>query len=179
VKLNGSPLHAIPDTLGATIDLVREADHQAADYYHEEVSKKTETRLEHAIALGDYDFLQITRLTQWSFDRDQSSRKPDVEPSEDGMPDWLVNQIHEPHRYWMLLGHRFADWNSRAQLHTFLAHTSGPIERGCAVAREFDNDRIRFLDWLKITRARGDAADLIEPLRQLASRISSGRGTTP
>ena len=132
-----------------------------------------ETRLsiEHAVSLGEYDFLQVTRMSQYSFDRVVTpSNDPAQTRPPDGLPEAIVNQIVKPDRFWMLLGHRFGDWNSRIQLHTFIAHESRHTERGCAVARSFDTDRLLFLDWLGITRATGEMRQLIEPLQEAARR---------
>ena len=176
VKLNGSPLHRIPRSslaerqafadLGfATVD----AGQGSEDFFGPAPST---VEMEHAIALGEYDFLQVTRISQWSFDRTPG----DEQGREQGLPNWAIREIRRADRYWLLLGCRFADWNSRTQMHTFLGHAAVETDRGCAISLEFDPDRIRFLDWLGITQARGDARLLIDPLGEFAA---TRRGERP
>ncbi|MGH9124722.1 MAG: CHAT domain-containing protein [Acidimicrobiales bacterium] len=192
VKLNGSPLHQIPlkphDPLApgdlVYADGVRRSKapvargnfgEQAAERRAANAEDVRRVEIEHALALGEYDFLQVTRVSQWSFVREQQN-----EPN-DGLPFWLCAQLIRSDRYWMLLGHRFANWNTRTQMFTFLMNDSNrarPVDnkRGCAIALEFDQDRIRFLDWLGITRATGDLDELTKVLQRMAEKRRSTDG---
>lgn len=166
LKLNGSPLHEIPANLsdgGVELPDLLPEGRPKRRFGPLAQGDNVKVEIEHAIALGEYDFLQLTRISQWSFDRvDQPSNDGSKLSASDGLPGWLIEQIRLRERYWMLLGHRLADWNSRTQVHTFLAHDARPIDRGCAVSLEFDQDRIRFLDWLGITQASGEGTLLID-----------------
>jgi hypothetical protein len=183
LKLNGSPSHALPDAAALGLDH-RSSSPAATPGGHPDsfgvnpgtLGSETRLSIEHAVSLGEYDFLQVTRMSQYSFDRVVTpSNDPAQTRPPDGLPEAIVNQIVKPDRFWMLLGHRFGDWNSRIQLHTFIAHESRHTERGCAVARSFDTDRLLFLDWLGITRATGEMRQLIEPLQEAARTLRSER----
>lgn len=190
LKLNGSPSHEVrgPDEDGYIIDLPDlplvnpQASTGVTPSGHPDTFGAAPTamgsavtvEIEHAISLGEYDFLQLARMSQYSFDN--VSKAPNASGAvlvEDGLPGLLVDQIRFADRFWMLLGHRFADWNSRTQIHTYIAHEAQNTERGCAVSLEFDQDRIRFLDWLGITHTKGPISQLIGPLEQLASAMGS------
>lgn len=187
LKLGGSPLHVIPRSSSDSADEfvalgfdglrrgAREsASRASSDSFGSGTPLVARVELEHAIALGEYDFLQVTRMSQWSFDRFTGSiGEQDTDRPKQGLPIWLISEIRQLDRYWLLLGYRFADWNSRTQMHTFLAHAGVDTDRGCAVSLEFDPDRIRFLDWLGITQARGHAEQLTEPLRRIAAKRRS------
>lgn len=183
LKLNGSPCHALPDDT-ADLGLSDRADGDAAESpaaaghrsrFGRSPGKrgtKTAVSIEHAVSLGEYDFLQVTRMSQYSFDRSTASANDEDQNVPHGLPDCLVNEVTAANRYWLLLGHRFSDWTSRTQIHTFIAHESQHTERGCAVANRFDTDRLLFLDWLGITRTKGEMAELIEPLEDAADLLS-------
>jgi hypothetical protein len=180
IKLNGSPSHVLPEdpaALGFTAAKrgaptpTPKADGHPDGFGSAPGSPASRRVLsiEHAVSLGEYDFLQVTRMAQYSFHRVEAEpNDPSDQKLPDGLPESLVAQVIRPERFWMLLGHRFSDWNTRAQVHTFIAHESRNIDRGCAVARSFDTDRLLFLDWLGITRASGEMQDLIDPLERAA-----------
>jgi hypothetical protein len=183
IKLNGSPSHVLPAD-PANLGLIKvptddDVTRPAAGHPEgfgsmiQANGGNLVLAIEHAVSLGEYDFLQVTRMAQYSFHRvkPDPNDKPDEPEPPDGLPESIVSQIIRPERFWMLLGHRFADWNSRAQIHTFIAHESRHTDRGCAVAQSFDTDRLLFLDWLGITRASGEMRDLIEPLERAAQNL--------
>jgi hypothetical protein len=176
LKLNGSPLHQVPSSpasLGvAELDGPGLVDPSQTDTLSD-VAPPGSFRVEHAIALGEFDFLQVTRVNQWSFDRQPGELSEDM---LDGLPGWLVDEIRNNKRYWLLLGYDLADWTSRIQLHTFFTHVSRRTDRGCAIAADFDEVRLRFLDWLGIAHARGAVAKLTPALERLAAeRLATGR----
>lgn len=188
LKLNGSPSHLLP---GRSAEGLYDLDLPELKHVEQTITSglvvghpqtfgfaprtsrtSVSIEIEHAISLGEYDFLQLSRVSQFSFDRIvKTPNNSESPPLEDGLPGVLVDQILDADRFWMLLGHRFADWNSRTQIHTYIAHEAHQGERGCAVSLHFDKDRIRFLDWLGITHADGPMSLLIEPLEQVASTL--------
>lgn len=191
LKVNGSPSHDLPRRKGdGTYDLdlpevraaalARAASESGSSGGHRSrfgagivtAGTTVGVELHHALAVGEYDFLQLSRLSQYAFDVVVHPPNDSTEvPAEDGLPSVLVEQLLAPERYWLLLGQRFADWSVRTQIHTFIAHEARQTERGCAVALDFDEDRMRFLDWLGITRAQGDLAELVRPLEDLARDV--------
>jgi hypothetical protein len=185
IKLNGSPCHQLPEdptSLGLTsaptgAHAPQGGHPEGFDGLAQAKGAERVLAIEHAVSLGEYDFLQVTRMAQYSFHRvaAEPNDKPDQPELPDGLPESIVDQIIKTERFWLLLGHRFADWNSRAQIHTFIAHESRHTDRGCAVARSFDTDRLLFLDWLGITRASGEMRELIEPLERAARDLRTKR----
>lgn len=121
--------------------------------------------MQHAIALGELDFLQAMRTSLWSIDSGVKGR-PDS-----GMPPWLCTDLLTRNRYWVLIGHRLADWSSRTQIFTLLMNDDqllrGNLNRGFVVARDFDRDRLRFHEWLGLKRTVGDAGLLADAFREL------------
>lgn len=185
VKLNGSPLHRIPFDSHST-NVPHELPELRSPSGSDEMTVRgniadsarrrgtgggdgAQIVIEHALALGEYDFLQVTRMSQWSFDAGSPSEQGD------GLPRWLCAQLTHARRYWILLGQRYADWNTKTQVFTFLTH-DGPhprppeYHRGCAIALNFDQDRIRFLDWLGITRVRGSYDNFTATLEDMIDR---------
>lgn len=173
LKLNGSPLHRIPDgssglrTCPAEPVDRRRVDPRTTNELSENVENESFQML-HAIALGEFDFLQVTRVNQWSIDRPST----DGYASENGLPGWLVEEILNDSRYWVLLGYNVADWSSRIQLHTLFTHVSPQASRGCAVAPDFDEVRLRFLDWLGIAHVRGNVTALTPAFESLATEYA-------
>ncbi len=181
VKLNGSPLHRVPPSsrqvhtsgigkLGRGSvhrpDLVQRSHPPGsmAEILARQASSRDAENpvpdLEHAIALGEFDFLQAMRTSLWSID---SSPK---RPENVGLPVWLCDELLTRKRYWVLIGLRLADWSARTQVFTLLMNDdqllSSSPKRGFAVAREFDEDRLRFHEWLGLQRTVGDAGELAE-----------------
>jgi hypothetical protein len=184
IKLNGSPLHQIPGTAAevqaasfvvngspnssSRRGLAPQGSAAAAFAKHPTDRREghaTRTDMEHAIALGEFDFLQAMRTSLWSID---SSRNG---PREVGLPVWLCVELWKRHRYWVLIGHRLADWSSRTQIFTLLMNDdqllNGALSRGFVVAKKFDQDRLRFHEWLGLQRTTGDAGNLTTAFRQL------------
>ena len=131
VKLNGSPCHEIPGTMGS--------QRNRSDIDPREGMPQPSLVIEHAVALGEYDLLQISSFIQWSFGVQQSLGESQGDrgsrPDEEGIPSWLISQIRESTRYWMLLGQRMKDWNSRLLLHTIFSHNPGRTHRGFMVVQ--------------------------------------------
>lgn len=185
IKLNGSPLHAIPESSLAVrtsrlgVDRVSVAgvpgkavSGSLADQAKRQAAQRAEEAghradMQHAIALGEFDFLQAMRVSLWSIDA--SEKSGDV-----GLPPWLCDELFTRSRYWLLVGHRLADWSSRTQIFTLLMNDrqllEGAQRRGVAVALEFDEDRLRFHEWLGLQRAQGDAGDLADAFRELLAQ---------
>ncbi len=168
LKISGSPLHRLPDTVAGDPGLRKTVDETMSVTDRKAAGQEPDSRLNHSVLLGEFDVMQFMRIDQWAYDK--RGAKTTI---RQGLPTWISQALRDRRRQWLFLGQRMHDWNARLQLYTQLSRTTVLDGRSVAISLRFDEDHSRLLDWMSVKKVRGDYQDLVPYLEELATEIAN------
>jgi len=164
LKLAGSPLHVVGNG-------PKENDKEERlenEYRDVVVGPDLRRHISHAVTLDEFDVIQRT-----AFELVEVGEQIGSGERVRLLPRWLRESINSPGRWWVYLGPRLTDWNSRMEfvLNRILMAPHSKMEGPVLIGRNIRPDHTRILSLLGITPVKGDCFDLTASLADLARRI--------
>ncbi len=164
LKVAGSPLHDLRPGLGT----IGEDERREIDQFHFPGERNVERVVSHAVTLDEFDVIQRTAFELVEMGEQVGSRD-----RVRWLPKWLLQSINSHGRWWVYLGLRLTDWNSRMEfvLNRILMAPHSKMEKPVLIGRNIRPDQSRILSLLGIEPVTGDCFELTSSLRDLASQI--------
>ena len=137
LKLGGSPLHDLSSSLLPKMD---EDERREMDYHQVPAGSDVEREVAHAVTLDEFDVIQRT-----AFELVEMGEQIGSGDRVRLLPRWLRLSINSPGRWWIYLGPRLTDWNSRLEfvLNRILMAPDSRSERPVLIGRNIRPDHTR------------------------------------
>jgi hypothetical protein len=167
LKLAGSPLH---DIYGVAVQPeLTEAEETEIDRLGWFAGSRGLARrtFNHAVALDEFDVIQRTAFELFEIGAQTGSGQMRI------LPKWLYESMNSWQRWWVYLGPRLTDWNSRMEfvLNRILTAPQSRDPKPVLISRNIRPDHARILGLLNIVPVGGDCFDLTDSLAGLAADL--------
>jgi hypothetical protein len=169
LKLAGSPLH---DLDRALLPETNEDDELTIQFpgWDPTVDDPVDRYVLHAVTLDEFDVIQRTAFELFELGEQKGSGQ-----QVRILPKWLYESMNSPERWWVYLGPRLTDWNSRMEFvlnRIFVAPHSRLVEPApVLIGRNIRPDHARILSLLRILPVSGDCFELTASLAELADAL--------
>lgn len=166
LKLGGSPLHDLDRDALPNMEEVDER--REIEFHLLPGDGEVEREVSHAVSLDEFDVIQ-----RMAFELVEMGAQIGSGGKVRLLPNWLRESINSPERWWIYLGPRLTDWNSRMEfvLNRILMAPDSRVEVPVLIGRNIRPDHARILSFLGIVPVSGDCFDLTASLGDLANNI--------